>query len=191
MASPYCEADSILRGFTAWWGRPSNPVVCLPFARGRADDKNRSSAPPGCSLDPITCPLTDFQATFSSGQQIAWIQTVFRVEESLKSAHHVERLRLKLAIHHFVLLHADAMLTSNRPAHAEAVFEYFGAGGPGFVQVAGRAGVEQNDGVQVAVARMENIAEGQAVFAADLGDDAQSRGDLGTRHHTVLHVIER
>src|ERR1039457_1938885 len=141
-------------------------------------------------LQPITRPLPDLQAASSRGEHLAGVQAVLGIEEPFESAHRLQCFRSELACHHFVLLHADAMLAGDRSAHAQAVFEDLGAGGPGFVQVAWFARIEQDDGVQVAIARMENIADGQAVLAPDAGDDTQGGRDLRARHYAILHVIE-
>ena len=51
------------------------------------------------------------------------------------------------------------------------------------------ARVEENDGVQVAVARVKNVADLESVFFADLADAAQRGGQFRPRDHAVLRVV--
>ena len=51
------------------------------------------------------------------------------------------------------------------------------------------ARVEKNDGMQVAVARVEDIADFEAVLFSDFIDASQCGGKFCSRNHAVLNVI--
>ena len=51
--------------------------------------------------------------------------------------------------------------------------------------------IKEDNRVHVAVAGVEDIADGQTVLLANLADIAESRRDLGTGHDTILHVVKR
>ena len=55
--------------------------------------------------------------------------------------------------------------------------------------LAGHAGVVEHERVQVAVARVEDVADAQAVLALQLGDPAQHLGEPGARDDPVLDVV--
>src|SRR5437588_8116463 len=81
------------------------------------------------------------------------------------------------------------MLAGDGAAHADAPRKDRFAAGASFFQVAGFAGVEENDGVQVAIAGVKDVADGESVLAGGLADEIESGRDLGARHHAILHVI--
>jgi len=53
----------------------------------------------------------------------------------------------------------------------------------------GLAQVEEDVRVQVAVARVEDVGDGQAVVLADLADPAQHLGQAGAGHDAVVQVV--
>ena len=77
------------------------------------------------------------------------------------------------------------------PPRVDAVAQNLLAGRSRLFQLAGLARIEQNDGVHVAVARVEDVADGEAVLLRDLADEVQGGRDLGARHHAILHVVGR
>ena len=63
------------------------------------------------------------------------------------------------------------------------------AGGARFFHISGLARVEQDDRVHVAVAGVEDVADGEAGALRHPADKAQRGGDLGARHDAILHII--
>src|SRR5258708_999788 len=112
-----------------------------------------------------------------------------RVEQLFESPDRLEALvRIEMAdqLH---LLHSDAVLARYGTARGNAVLENVFAGLLGALQLAGLAGIEENDGMQVPISRVEDIADGETVALGNLVDVAQRGGDLGAGHHAILHVI--
>src|SRR3989442_317668 len=103
--------------------------------------------------------LTDFQATFARRQDFAWVETILRIEQHLEVANHVERVRGKQLVHQLILLHPDAMLAGDRSSHGNTMRQNILARVPGFVEIAGLARIEQNDGMHVAVAGVKNVTD--------------------------------
>ena len=61
-----------------------------------------------------------------------------------------------------------------------------------FSRSPGLRAIEQNDGMQVAVAGVKNVADGQSRTCWPTpAMNAQRGRDLGARHHAILHVVER
>src|SRR5260370_17557574 len=56
------------------------------------------------------------------------------------------------------------------------------------LHLAGDLRVEEDQGVQVAVARVEDVSHFQAVAIADFADAPQHVGKPGAGHHSILHV---
>src|SRR5262249_59422909 len=57
------------------------------------------------------------------------------------------------------------------------------------LHLVGVALVEEQDGVDVAVAGVEDVADAEPVALAGAGDRAQDVGDARARHHAVLRAV--
>src|SRR5580698_5234814 len=122
--------------------------------------------------------LPDFKAPSARRQHFPRIQPLLGIEKNLETSDVVERiLREKLA-HEFILLHADAMLSRDRAAGVDAIFQNLLARGFGALEFARHVVVEEDDRVQVAIARVENIADLEVVLFRHLSDEAQRGRDL-------------
>src|SRR5215831_3340959 len=83
------------------------------------------------------------------------------------------------------------MLARNRPAGLDTVAENVLAASARGLQFSRLARIEQNDRVQIAVARVEDVADGQAVLFGHLADEVERRSNLRPRDDAVLHVVRR
>src|ERR1700680_3788163 len=83
------------------------------------------------------------------------------------------------------------MLARNRTALFDAEAEDLLACRAATLDLFGVAVIEQNERVQIAIAGMKNVADGEPVFFRDLLNKPQRRRNLAARHHSVVHVIRR
>src|ERR1035441_2264937 len=135
--------------------------------------------------------LADLQAPPSGRQHLAGIQLAIGIEQRLQFPHRLQRFRRELFGHEIVLFHPHAVFPGNRPTSLDAVNQNLLARRARPLHLAGLAGIEKNDGVHVAVAGVENIADRQPVLARRCVDEMERRSDLSARHHAVLHIVSR
>ena len=114
-------------------------------------------------------------ATRRGRHGLAWIQQVMRVERGFQGMKGGEFGGRELGAHAVELLHADPMLAADRSAMRKAEPQYVGAQGLDLPELALDRGVVQDEGMEVAIARMEHIGHGQAVAAREGGDLGQDR----------------
>lgn len=93
--------------------------------------------------------------------------------------------------HQAVLLHPHTVFAGDNTAHGHTVLDDSIGGGDGALAVAGLARVEEDDGMQVPVPRMKDIANFKTVLAPDFRDAPQSLGKFRSRDNTVLHIVRR
>src|SRR4051794_36136671 len=108
--------------------------------------------------------LTNLEAAAAGGQDLAGVQPRIGVEEELQAADRLERLVAEQLGHQLIFLHADAVLAGDGAARLNAVGENLFAAGARLFEVARYARVEQDDGMHVAVAGMEDVADDQPVL---------------------------
>jgi len=92
-----------------------------------------------------------------------------------------------------ILLHPDAMLAGNCPAHLDAAANDFGACGDGAAKFIAVAAIERNQRVQIAIARMKNVADLEAVLRPDRDCNKDTRIScltLGGAHEGVLQNLQ-
>ena len=107
----------------------------------------------------------------------------------MDAAHEIEISVGEKKRHEFALFHTDAVLAGERPADFHAIADDLGGGFEGAFELRGIPGIVEDDGVQVAVAGVENIADLKAVLLADLLDAAQRLRKFRTRNNAVENVI--
>src|SRR4029077_12958118 len=95
----------------------------------------------------------------------------------------------ELHAHQLALLDADAMLAGQAAAELDAELEDFGAAQLGTLEFDLVVGVVEYQGMQIAVAGMEDIDDAEAMAAADLGDFGQRLWELGERDHPIHPVV--
>src|SRR5260370_37810471 len=87
------------------------------------------------------------------------------------------------------LFHAAGVLAGERTADLHAIADDFGGGFEGAFELRGITRIVEDDGMQVAVAGVKNIADLKAVLLADLLDAAQRLRKFRTRNNAVENVI--
>src|SRR5690606_31809072 len=107
----------------------------------------------------------------------------FQLEQML-----LKSLRIEFA-EELVLFHANAVLSGDGSPFGHADFENFVARKLGFFEITGYVRAEKNDRVQIAISRVEDIADGKAMLAGDFLNEAEDLGQAGSGHHAILHVI--
>ena len=93
--------------------------------------------------------------------------------------------------HQLAFFHADAVLAGKAAADLHAVADDFRRNFHGALELRCIARIKENDGVQVAVAGMEDVADEAAVFFAQLLDVAKSLRKLAPRNDAVENVVAR
>src|SRR5215472_18294294 len=81
------------------------------------------------------------------------------------------------------------MLAGERATNSHAVADDFGRGLHGVFKLPLIARIVENNGMKVAVARVENIANVEAVSRADLADAAKGLRKFGARNDAVEDVV--
>src|SRR6266705_2870852 len=107
----------------------------------------------------------------------------------MDAAHEIEVGVGEKKRHELALFHADAVLAGERPADFFAIADDFSGGFKGAFELGGITRIVEDDGVQVAVAGVKNIADLKAVLLADLLDAAQRLRKFRTRNNAVENVI--
>jgi hypothetical protein len=132
---------------------------------------------------------TDFAAAFAEGEDFAGIEGGIGIEGVVDAAHEIEVGVGEEERHELGFFHADAVLAGERAADFDAIADDFGGGFEGALELRGVAGIVEHDGVQVAVAGVENVSDLKAILIADLLDAAQSLRKFRTRNDAVEDVI--
>src|ERR1700683_1368298 len=83
------------------------------------------------------------------------------------------------------------MLAGDRAPHRDAEADNFVSRRDCPLELLVIPRVKKNDGVQVAIAGVKNIADLESVSAANFADMTQRLREFGARNHTVLHIIGR
>ena len=131
----------------------------------------------------------NFSAAFLRRKNFLGIQQALRIEGVAHAAHHVEFGFGEEQRHQAIFFHAYAVFASDGAAHFYAVLNDFVGGGDDAAELGFVARVKKNEWVKVAVARVKNIADLEAVLHADFIDAADGGGKFGAGDDAVLHVI--
>src|SRR5713226_8451646 len=111
------------------------------------------------------------------------------IEGVVDAAHEIEIGIGEEERHKLGFFHADAVLAGERAADFDAIADDFGGGPEGAFELLFVARIEEHDGVEVAVAGVEDVADLKAELIADLADAAQSLRKFRTGNDTVEDVI--
>src|SRR5262249_59323765 len=82
-------------------------------------------------------------------------------------------------------------LPGNRTTETQAASHDFISGFLALIALRGIAAVEQDQGMQVAVAGVEDVADDQAILLADALDLRQRSRDFGAWDDAILSVVSR
>jgi len=132
---------------------------------------------------------SDFAAAFAGGKNLAGIQAARGIESVADGAHEREIGFGEKQRHEAIFFHADAVFASDCAAHFDTEANDGVRGGDSTMELFFVAGVEKNDGMQVAVASVENVADLETVFFADAFDFAEGLRQFSARNHAVLNVV--
>src|SRR5438132_1498667 len=131
----------------------------------------------------------DFAAAFAEGEDFAGIEGGIGIEGVVDAAHEIEVGIGEEERHEFRFFHAYAVLAGERAADFDAIADDLCGGFEGALELRGVAGIVENDGVQVAVASVEDVTDLKAVLIADLPDAAQRLRKFRTRDDAVEDII--
>ena len=115
------------------------------------------------SMPRDTCIFPYSAQRTSDGITLPGLSSALGIERMLERQHLLALGRRELHAHRGQLLDADAVLAGHGAAHRDAGLEDVGTEQLGTVQLVGVVGVEQDQGVQVAVAGVEHVGAAQAV----------------------------
>src|SRR6266850_2317631 len=128
-------------------------------------------------------------ARLAGGEHLAGIAEATGIERGLEALHQREVGRREDERHEVGLLEADAVLARDRAADLRAHLHDLGAGGDDTRLLTGLARVVEDVRVQVAVARVEHVADAQAVRGHDLVHAREHVRQLGARDDAVHHHV--
>ena len=131
----------------------------------------------------------DFAAAFAEWEDFAGIEGGVGIEGVVDAAHEIEVGIGKEERHEFGFFHADAVFAGKSAANFDAIADDFGGGFQGALELHGVAGIVEDDGMQVTVPGVEDVADLKAVLIADLSDAAQSLREFRTRNDAIKDVI--
>src|SRR6267143_2986870 len=131
----------------------------------------------------------DFTAAFAQGEALAGIERAIGIERVMDAAHEVEVGVGENERHELGLFHADAVFAGERAADFEAVADDFGGGLHGTFELGGIARVVEDDGMQIAITGVEDVADLKTELRADFLDAAESLRKFRTRNHAIEDVV--
>src|SRR5580765_2258013 len=108
------------------------------------------------------------------GQHLLWIQQRIGIEAVPQAAHDFQFGIGKESAHQILLLHSNSVFTRYGTTDADTEFEDLATClecAPRLIRI---ASVKQDQRVQVSVARVKDVSDGERVLFADLVDLAQS-----------------
>src|SRR6266478_1156773 len=131
----------------------------------------------------------DFAAAFAQGKDFAGIERAMGIEGVVDAAHEVEVGVGEYERHELGLFHADPMFAGERAADFEAVTDDFGRGLHGAFELGGIAGIVEDDGVQIAVTGVENVADLKTEVRTDFLDATEGLRKFRTRNHAIEDIV--
>src|SRR5262249_17956985 len=150
---PWAAAASV--SISVAWTRP-RPFP-MPQRGGRAPPSRRGAVPGAAALD----------AGGAAGQHLRGAAPALRVEGVPQRDHRGQVLGAEQLGHERHLLDADAVLACDAPPHRDALVEDLVARPQDALHLVGVALVEQQDGMDVPVPRVEDVGDADLVALAD------------------------
>ena len=130
-------------------------------------------------------------ATFTQREDFAWIQRALRIECTVDAAHEIEIGVGEEKRHQFTFFHTDAVLAGEAAADLDAVANDFGGCLHGALELFVVAQIVENDGMKIAVAGMEDVADVESELSTDFLDAAERLRKFRTRDDAVEDVDPR
>src|SRR3954447_18243129 len=131
----------------------------------------------------------DFAAEARRREYLSRIREPVRIEGAAKTTHHGEVFLAEHELHRARLVGADTMLAGDRAAGLDAELENLRRERLGALGLAVDATVVEHEWMQIAVARMKDIAHAEPVLHRQRVDLSQDERQLRPGYDTVLHVV--
>src|SRR5256884_985286 len=131
----------------------------------------------------------NFAAAFAEREDLAGIEQTSGIEGVVDAAHEVEIGVGKRKRHQLGLFHADAVFAGECATNFHAIADDFRGGLHGMFELPPIARIVENDGMKVAVAGVENIANVETISRADLADAAKRLRKFGARNDAVENIV--
>ncbi len=154
-----------------------------------ADPCQNRSSPGNGSCPRCTCIRPNSAQRASVGTALPGFSSPDWIEGALDAEKRPELARRELRAHGAELLDAHAVLPGHGAAELHAFAQHLVGEFLAAVDFGGIAGVEEDDRVQVAVARVEHVQAAQAVLLLLFGDEPQRLRDAAAGHAAVEHVV--
>src|SRR5262249_53285034 len=155
-------------------GRPSMPLPGFTLSQRRLPPRRPRLA-----------------AYLGVGEYLVGIRALLGIEDRAQADHGEEIVGREEQRHLGDLLHADAVLAGDAAAERNARLEYLAARRQHPLHLVRVTLVEQQNGMDVAVAGVEAVPDAEPVALAGRGDRSQDVGNPGARHHPVLGAVAR
>jgi len=131
----------------------------------------------------------NFAAAFAEREDLAGIEQTSGIEGVVDAAHEVEIGVGEKKRHQLGLFHADAVFAGECATNFHAIADDFRGGLHGMFELPPIARIVENDGMKVAVAGVENIANVETISRADLADAAKRLRKFGARNDAVENIV--
>src|SRR6516225_2422484 len=154
-------------------------------AIGGSESRNvRKCDPPGVDVH-----ATEFGAAVQGRKHLARIEQALCVERAFEPLLLLEIGLGEHSRHQIALLHAHAMLAGEDAAHLDAEPEDVGTEILGLLELTGLVGVVEDERMQIAVARVEDVGDREAVLRGELAHAGEHGRELLARDGAVHAVI--
>src|ERR1700761_9045182 len=111
-----------------------------------------------------------FAAAFVEREDFTGIQRTLWIKGVVDAAHEIEIGVVEEERHELAFFHADAVLAGETAAHFDAVADDFCGGFHRSLELFVVAKIVENDGMEIAVAGVEDVADVETEFGTDLLD---------------------
>ena len=130
-----------------------------------------------------------FAAAFAERERFSRVQGAGWIRRVVDAAHEREIGVGEEERHQLVFFHADAVFAGQAAADLHAIADDFGGDFHGALQLRGVARIEENDGVQVAVAGVKDVADEAAILLAKLLNVAERLRKLAAWNDAVEDIV--
>ena len=127
-------------------------------------------------------------AAFAERKDLSGIQRTLRIECVVDAAHEIEVGIVEQERHKLAFFHPDTVFAGEAAADLDAVTNDFGRSFQSALELLVVAEIVENDGVEIAVASVENVADVESELSADFLDAAERLREFRTRNDAVENV---
>src|ERR1700722_2948562 len=129
-----------------------------------------------------------FTAAFAEWENFPGIQRALRIERVVDAAHEIEIRIGEEKRHEFAFFHADAVFAGEAAADFDAVTNDLRGGFQRTLELFVVAKIVENDGMEIAIAGVEDVADVESELSADFLDAAERLRELRTRDYPVEDI---